>query len=44
MLQIKMDYTALMYVVRYNYVWLAKILIKAGVDVNAQDARWLEQL
>jgi ankyrin repeat protein len=34
----KDGYTALMYAVRYNYVWLAKILIKAGIDVNAQDA------
>ena len=33
----KDGYTALMYVVRYNYVWLAKILIKAGANVNAQD-------
>ena len=34
----KDGYTALMYAVRNNYVWLAKILIKSGADVNAQDA------
>lgn len=34
----KDGYTALMYSVRYNLVWLAKILIESGVNVNAQDA------
>jgi len=33
----KDGYTALMYVVRYNYVWVDKMLIKAGANVNAQD-------